>query len=164
MSKRTSEQKTKEELPLSKAAEYLIEECRMILPGIQALFGFQLIAVFNSTFDEKLTPLEQKLHLLAIGLVGVAIVIIMIPAASHRQTGAQDISQRFIRLATRLMLFSMVPLMFSICLELYLISHIVLQDSRLSLAITASLFLVFLLLWFGLPHIEALKRIFGGEA
>jgi len=37
----------KEELPLRLAAEYLIEECRMVLPGIQALFGFQLIAVFN---------------------------------------------------------------------------------------------------------------------
>ena len=26
----------------------LIEEARMVLPGIQALFGFQLIAVFNN--------------------------------------------------------------------------------------------------------------------
>lgn len=36
-----------EELPLSQAAQHLLEECRMVLPGIQALFGFQLIAVFN---------------------------------------------------------------------------------------------------------------------
>jgi hypothetical protein len=27
-----------------------IEEARMVLPGIQALFGFQLIAVFNERF------------------------------------------------------------------------------------------------------------------
>jgi Family of unknown function (DUF6328) len=90
----------------------------MILPGIQVLFGFQLIAVFNSTFDEKLTSLEQKLHLLAIVLVGMAIVIIMTPAAYHRQTGPEDITQRFIKLATRLMLFSMVPLTLSIFIEL----------------------------------------------
>lgn len=34
-----------EKLPLSQAAQHLLEECRMVLPGIQALFGFQLIAV-----------------------------------------------------------------------------------------------------------------------
>jgi hypothetical protein len=45
----------REELPLSKAAEYLLDECRMVLPGIQALFGFQLIAVFNSSFELKLS-------------------------------------------------------------------------------------------------------------
>jgi len=39
-----------EDLPLSKAAQLLLEECRMVLPGIQALFGFQLIVVFNSRF------------------------------------------------------------------------------------------------------------------
>ena len=164
MSKRTSGQNAKEELPLSKAAEYLIEECRMILPGIQALFGFQLIAVFNSTFDEKLTSFEQKLHLLAIVLVGVAIVIIMTPAAYHRQTGPEDITQQFIKLATRLMLFSMVPLIVSICIELYLISHLILHNTFISLGITVGLLIVFLLLWFGLPHSETLKRIFSGQS
>src|SRR6266481_2681346 len=55
-----------EKLPLSKAAEYLLDECRMVLPGIQALFGFQLIAVFNARFEEKLSFSELRLHLLAI--------------------------------------------------------------------------------------------------
>jgi hypothetical protein len=35
----------------------------MVLPGIQALFGFQLVAVFNSAF-------EQKLSVAAIASVG----------------------------------------------------------------------------------------------
>lgn len=30
-----------EALPLSEAVTHLLEECRMVLPGIQALFGFQ---------------------------------------------------------------------------------------------------------------------------
>ena len=47
-----------EELPLSKAAELLLGECRMVLPDIQALFGFQLIAVFNNSFSQMLTPAE----------------------------------------------------------------------------------------------------------
>lgn len=33
----------------------------MVLPGIQALFGFQLIAVFNNGFS-RLDRAEQGLH------------------------------------------------------------------------------------------------------
>src|SRR5438445_33623 len=44
-----------EDLSLDAAASHLLEECRMVLPGIQALFGFQLIAVFNQGFGEKLS-------------------------------------------------------------------------------------------------------------
>src|SRR4051812_37057415 len=76
-----------EELPLTKAAEYLLDECRMVLPGIQALFGFQLIAVFSPAFEQKLNASEQRLHLLAIALVATAVAVIMTPAALHRQKG-----------------------------------------------------------------------------
>src|SRR4051794_7658519 len=76
----------REKLPLAKAAQYLLEECRTVLPGIQALFGFQLIAVFNQGFSQKLSAGEQRLHLLAMTLVAIAIALIMSPAAHHRQT------------------------------------------------------------------------------
>jgi hypothetical protein len=162
MNPKPSKQET-EELPLSKATEMLLSESRMVLPGIQALFGFQLIAVFNSAFDKKLTPLEQRLHLLAIALVGVAIVIIMTPPAYHRQTGPRDVTQRFINLATRLMLLSMAPLAISIGLDFYLISRIILNNVLFSLLLTLGLLILFIILWYFLPHSEALKRAFGAE-
>ena len=46
---------------LEKIAQVAIEESRMVLPGIQALFGFQLIAGFNQRFQE-LPGAEQSLH------------------------------------------------------------------------------------------------------
>ena len=52
----------KEEVKLDSAASHLLEECRMVLPGIQALFGFQLIAVSNQGFSEKLSALQERLH------------------------------------------------------------------------------------------------------
>ena len=36
--------------PIEKIAQEAIEEARMVLPGIQALFGFQLMAIFNDKF------------------------------------------------------------------------------------------------------------------
>ena len=55
-----------EKLALGDAVTHLLEECRMVLPGVQALFGFQLIAVFNAGFGDKLTGAEQRLHLVAV--------------------------------------------------------------------------------------------------
>src|SRR5204863_6883528 len=92
-------QEKHEELPLSKAAEYLLDECRMVLPGIQALFGFQMMAVFNQGFDDKLTQGEQCLHLVAIGLTMEAIALIMTPAAYHRQQGGRIVTDDFIRIS-----------------------------------------------------------------
>ncbi|HZN54924.1 MAG TPA: hypothetical protein VFB67_06335 [Candidatus Polarisedimenticolaceae bacterium] len=49
-----------ERIPLTKAVELLLEECRMVLPGIQALFGFQLIAVFSDAFFDRLSAGERQ--------------------------------------------------------------------------------------------------------
>ena len=56
-----------QELDLQQAAQTLLDECRTVLPGIQALFGFQLVAVFNQRFADDLGKPEQVLHFVAIG-------------------------------------------------------------------------------------------------
>ena len=80
-----AQEEEREELPLAKAAEYLLVECRTIVPGIQALFGFQLVSLFSQRFDEQLSSVEQQLHLIAIILVVVAMDLIMTPAADVGQ-------------------------------------------------------------------------------
>lgn len=90
-----------EKIPLSEAVTHILEECRMVLPGIQALFGFQLIVVFNPAFAEKLSVTERGLHLTAISLIIVAIALVMAPAAYHRQRDPQSISENFVFIATR---------------------------------------------------------------
>ena len=65
---------------LEEETRTVIEEARMVLPGIQAFFGFQLIAVFNNRFQE-LTHTEQVLHLFALLLLAVSIALIMTSGA-----------------------------------------------------------------------------------
>jgi hypothetical protein len=148
----------REDLPLTKAATFLLDECRMVLPGIQALFGFQLIAVFNPNFLQLLVPAERRLHLFAIVLVAIAIALIMTPAAYHRQTGSTAVTEPFIRLSTRLMLWSMLPLSLGICVDFYLIARIIL-DEALAPLLALALFTVFVVLWFVLPRVGALQRV-----
>src|SRR6187200_137548 len=97
----------KEQLSLDSAARHILEECRMVLPGIQALFGFQLIAVFNDGFAEKLSSSQQMLHLAAIVFVAIAVALVMTPAALHRQTQPEEVSERFVWVASKLLLASM---------------------------------------------------------
>ena len=137
-------------LPLNKAVEYLLEECRIVLPGIQVLFGFQLATVFTERFAHALSTGEQRLHLLAITLVAIAIALIMTPAAYHRQAEPQHASARFVRVSTRLLLASMPPLAVGICLDFYLVARLVLADAWVAW-LAAGLFLVFVTLWFALP-------------
>ena len=147
----------REELPLSKAAEYLLDECRMVLPGIQALFGFQLIAVFNSAFQEKLGASEQHLHLLAIGLVALAVAIIMTPAALHRQKGPYEVTDTFVRVSSRLLLWSMVPLALGILIDFYLVSRVI-SGSLLASLFAAAMFVIFSGLWFVFPRARSLQK------
>jgi hypothetical protein len=143
----------KERLSLAQAAEYLLEECRMVLPGIQGLVGFQLIAVFNDGFDKKLSPFETKLHLASLVLVAIAIALVMTPAAYHRQTGPREVTDRFIRVSSALLLGSMFPLMLGLCIDVYLLGRII-TDSLVAGFTAAGLFGVFVYLWLILPRLH----------
>jgi hypothetical protein len=142
----------REKLP--DVASHLLEECRMVLPGIQALFGFQLVAVFTDGFEKNLSPHERVLHLVAIGLVAIAVALVMTPAAYHRQSNPEVVSHRFVRIASTLLLWSMLPLSLAICLDFYLIARVILHDALLSGFLTGALFLIFVILWFVLPRIN----------
>src|SRR5438874_12264465 len=81
---------------LKDEARNIHEEARMVLPGIQALFGFQLIAVFNRPFFD-LDPFDRVLHLSSLVLVAVSIGLIMAPAADHRLAERGRISSRWVK-------------------------------------------------------------------
>ena len=122
----------------------------MVLPGMQALFGFQLIAVFNERFKE-LTENERFIHFNATVLVTIAIALIMTPAAYHRLAEQTTISKFFVWLASWLIAAAMVPLMLGLTLEVYLLGLLVIGDPKTSLAVSTALLPVFSLLWFVFP-------------
>jgi hypothetical protein len=141
-----------QDLELFQAAELLLEECRTVLPGIQGLFGFQLVAVFSTHFHDALSRGEQQMHLLAIALIGIAIALIMTPAATHRQWDPCQVTLRCIRLSTKLLLASMVPLTLGMSIDFYLVARVTTNSATASL-FAAVLFAVFVGLWFVAPRL-----------
>jgi hypothetical protein len=143
----------RKELELPEALTHVLDECRMVLPGIQALFGFQMIAVFNNGFADRLTTGQQKLHILAIVLVVIAIVLVMSPASLHREAEPKTASDRFLRVATRLLLAAMLPLAAGICLDVFLVAFMVWKDPVIPTLLAVMLFICFVTLWFCYPPI-----------
>ena len=135
----------------------ILEEARMVLPGIQALFGFQLIAVFNARFDE-LSAVLQTTHLVALVAGAVSMSLVMTPAAYHRIAERGRISSRFTELASWFIAAAMGPLALSIALDAFVVSTVIVDDLVVSAIIGASLALMFFAMWFAWPTVEARRR------
>jgi uncharacterized protein DUF6328 len=142
-----------EDESLHQEAQRTIEEARMVLPGIQALFGFQLMAVFNNRFQE-LTLYEQYIHFSSLLLVALAIALIMTPAAYHRLVERGMVSHFFIDLASSLIATAMIPLMLAIALEVLLVGRLILGRGWGSIAGASGTFVVFAFLWFVYPFLK----------
>ena len=142
----------REELSLNDAASHLLEECRTVVPGMQALFGFQLIAVFSASFRELLSPAERQLHLVAIVLVVIAIVLVMAPAALHRQAEPLAVSRRFLTISSHLLMASMAPLTLGLCLDVYVVARVI-AGGRAAGIIAVALLGVFIAFWHVLPRV-----------
>ena len=87
----------------------------------------------------------------------------MTPAAYHRQSDVERVTEGFVRISTRLLLASLWPLALAICLDFYLVGRILVgTDPMLWLA--SILFAAFVLLWFVLPRVARLRRRRGNTA
>jgi hypothetical protein len=102
----------------------MINEARMVLPGVQALFGFQLMAVFSDRFA-SISQWFQGLHLFATVLVALVVALIMAPAAYHRIEERGCISRRFVDVGSWVISAAMAPLALAIALELCLLVRVV---------------------------------------
>ena len=147
-----SSRSDQERASLDTAISNLLEETRIFIPGSQTLFGFQLIVVFNQSFQDRLSSTEQVLHLIATILTAIAIALLMAPAAYHRQVEPESVSRRFLLLATRLLTFGSGPIAVAICIELYLVGQVAVGRQWLSLVIAIALGMVFAWLWYVLPR------------
>jgi hypothetical protein len=77
---------------LEEEATHATDEARMVLPGVQAILEFQLVAVFNQRFSE-LSEGRQVVYLVAFMFLATAMGLIMTPAAYHRQAERGDASR-----------------------------------------------------------------------
>lgn len=139
----------------------VIEEARMVLPGIQALFGFQTIAVFNDRFKEL--PMHvQDCHVGALAFVVLAIALVMLPAAYHRLAEPGRVSRHAIKVSSMAICLALAPLAAGLALDIYVVLHMVTDENLFSALGGAAAFLLLIGFWFGYPLISRMRH--GGQA
>jgi len=140
---------------LDDLVSHVLEEARMVLPGIQALLGFQLIAVFNNGFADRLSATDQYIHLAAIVLSINAVCFLLTPPALHRICQPDRISIEFVRTSSKFIRLGMVPLLLTTVLDLYVVSHLVTHNMLISLALALIMLTQFSYFWLIYPHRRA---------
>ncbi len=135
---------------LEEEATHATDEARMVLPGVQALMGFQLIAVFNERFA-VLSPDEKIIHLTAFFLVTLAMGLIMAPAAYHRQAERGRVTRRFVDLASRLLWLALMPLAAGLALDTFILVRLAGGSGGVAAGCAAAVAVILASLWFLLP-------------
>ena len=106
--------------PLKTKIEQLLTEARLIIPGGQALLGFQFIAMLTSGFD-RLPETAKVVHAAALCLIGMNVIVMMTPAALHRMSLGGEDSSRFLRMGSALVTVGPAFLAAGISAEIYVV-------------------------------------------
>jgi hypothetical protein len=140
----------REPTSLSDKIKQVLTEGRIVLPGAQALLGFQLSGFFTDAF-EKLPRESQLLHLAALSCVAITAILLMTPPAYHRIVEKGEETERFHKVANRFIISAMIPLALGIAIDFYVVLNKVTHAAGISLALSAAVLVLFYCLWFVYP-------------
>jgi hypothetical protein len=133
----------------------IIEEARCILPGLQAVFGFQTIAVFNERFTE-LATYAQVCHLVGLCLLVVAMGMLMTPAVYNRAQHGRATS-RMLRISRKSIRGGLIPLAVGLSLDMLTVMSLATDSLALSIVAAVASLLLFVGLWYLLPRSDPIK-------
>jgi hypothetical protein len=136
------------ETTIEEKIQHALIEARVVLPGAQALLGFQFVGVLLGGF-ESLPGSSQYMHVASLTLVTVSTILLMMPAAYHRIVEQGEATEHFFRVASNAVLCSMVPLSLGICGDFFIVARKMTGSALLSTVATAALTALFYGFWFG---------------
>ncbi len=144
--------------PLHAKIEQMLTEARVVLPGAQALLGFQLMVMMTKAFDE-MPRTVRDVHLIALSSLTLTIILLISPAAIHRLGfGGQD-NQRFHAIGSGLIAMALAPLALSISCDLYVAFFRLFRADSVALPAAAGALALLSTLWYVLPF--ALRQTSG---
>ena len=106
----------RESVDLHTKIEQMLTESRVILPGAQAMLGFQLIVTMTDAFS-NLPPSVKGAHFSALSAVMLSVILLIAPAAVHRLSFEGTDCARFHRIGSWLLTIALVPLAAGIALD-----------------------------------------------
>ena len=148
--KADAERDAHETAPLHARIEQMLTEARVILPGAQALLGFQLVIVLTSAF-EKLPEASRLLHGASLLCIALAVILLVTPAALHRIVWAGEDSEAFLQVGGQVTVAALVPLALGMAGDAYVVFARLTDSPAWGTTAAAMVVLSLLGLWLGWP-------------
>jgi hypothetical protein len=137
-------------LPLKEKISQILTESRIVLPGVQALLGFQLIAYLMDAFT-KLEPLSKVVHTVGLLSLLLAMILLMSPAPFHRIAEHGEPTERVRKLGVWLVLAALPPLGLGISCDLYVAIEVLKPPAGIAAGVALAAGALSLALWFAVP-------------
>jgi Family of unknown function (DUF6328) len=138
--------------------DYVLIEARVVLPGVQALLGFQFAIVLTSGFAE-LPPSAKSLHGVALGLVALAMILLMTPAAYHRIVYGAALAPNFYKVASRFLLAATVFLALGLSADIDVVVGKIIESEAVANALVIATAATLLGLWHVWPWWRHRKKV-----
>jgi hypothetical protein len=145
------------ETPLKDRIEEVLMEARMVLPGAQALLGFQVTVTLMNAFD-GLDQALKDVHLAALGMTSLSLMLLLAPAAYHRIVERGRNSEEFDRIAGRFLLAAMATLAVGLSCDVVVVVSRVTGSQVAGIGTGAFVLAAAWGLWFGLTSWKAATR------
>lgn len=149
--------------PLHARIQHVLTEARVILPGAQALLGFQFASILVTGFT-KLPRSSQLVHLASLAMVALATILLIAPAAYHRIVEHGEDTEHFHSTASKLVLSALPPLALGVAGDFYVVARKILGSTAAGIACAAAMLVFALVLWFALSFIRAERPRFSTRA
>jgi hypothetical protein len=107
-------------ISLDKKIDQMLTEVRVILPGAQALLGFQLAVILTEAF-EKLPGSTKAIHAIALGFIALCTILLMTPAAYHRIVYGGEDSNELLQLGSKFVMAATVALALGLSADVYVV-------------------------------------------
>jgi hypothetical protein len=137
--------------------EHVLTEARMVLPGAQALLGFQFATMLVEGFD-KLPSSSKYVHLASLALIALTVILLMTPAAYHRLVERGEDTEHFHSFASRILVGSMIPLALGMSGDLFVVVRKITESVKGAVIASAVALLFLYGLWFGFTLYRRARR------
>jgi hypothetical protein len=127
----------------------LLQELRVVLPGVQALFAFLLIVPFNERFA-SVSGMERAVYVVALLSSALAGVLFITAPAFHRLRFRRHDKAQLLRIGNRCAIAGMAALAVAMVAGVYLITEL-LFGAGVGAALTAVVALPIAVLWWVVP-------------
>jgi uncharacterized membrane protein len=151
---RIAENESKDER-LDRELIELLNELRVVLPGVQVLFAFLLTVPFTQRFNE-VTDVQKDAYFASFLCAAVATVLLIAPSAYHRLQWRQRDKENMLVVANRLAIAGTVFLALAVTGSVFFVTDFLFGALATGIVtgLVAGLFTWF---WYGLPLTRRLR-------